>query len=251
MVLNSNCPQCIVHYKMRIRGCYAIKKLFVGAREMEDRFFSGYKQFKSWIVFLKDQTASWCPVFPPVMGAEFDLWALLHQSKDFSEGRERQHWDQWLQPGPSPSYTSTMNAGMNISFSKEDTGQEIPPWEQIPAVTWHVQNTQYVSEHQRLSVSFYLREEEDCIPCKPHLLQSILASSVISRDTLEVKSVLWGHTVLHGRDTCPDTRDFHQGKGHWDNYELTAVVLHPNNQGFHPGPHGVERRAKIHLGHTD
>lgn len=61
---------------------------------------------------------------------------------------------------------------------------------------------------------------------------------------------IWGHTVLHGRETCPHTRDFHQGEGHGDNYELTIVVFHPNNLCFHPKPYrtqGVERRAKIHL----
>lgn len=131
---------------MRIRGSYAIIKIFWGMRGMEDRSSSRYKHFNSWIIFLKSLTVSWSPIFPPVMGEVFGLWVLLHQSEGFAEGRERQRWGQWLQPDPCLSYTSTTNAGMNIFFTNNAIGQEIPLWEQIPAVPWHLQNTSYVSE---------------------------------------------------------------------------------------------------------
>lgn len=173
---------------------------------MEDRSSGRYRQSNSWIIFLKNLTASQFPILPPMMREYFALWALLHWSEGFTEGTERQHWGQWLQPDPSHSYTSTMKAAVNISFTNQAAGQAIPPWEQILAVPWHLQNTWYVSESQRLNISFYLRRREDCFPCKPHLLQPRLSSSCINRDTFKVKSILQGHTEMYGKGTCPDTR---------------------------------------------
>lgn len=180
-------------------------KIFWGIRGMEDRFSGRYRHFNSWITFLKNLTASQFPILPPMMGEYFALWALLHRSEGSAEGTERQRWGQWLQPDHSHSYTSTVKAGVNISFTNKAAGQAIPPWNQIPAVPWHVQNTWYVSESQKLNISFYLRRKEDCFPCKPHHLQPPLSSSYIDRDTFNVKSILQGHTEMYGKEMCPDT----------------------------------------------
>lgn len=61
----------------------------------------------------------------------------LNQSEGFAEGRERWSWGQWLQPEPSPSYTSTPNDGVNVSLANKAAGEETEPWEQTPAVTAH------------------------------------------------------------------------------------------------------------------
>lgn len=84
-VPTSSCCQRTAHYKIRIRGSYAITKIFWGMRWMEYRSSSRYKYFNSWIIFLKSQTASRSSIFPPVMGEEFALWVLLPQSEGFTE----------------------------------------------------------------------------------------------------------------------------------------------------------------------
>lgn len=150
-VLTSSCYQHTAHYQTRIRGSYAIIKIFWGMRGMGDRSSSRYKHFNQWIIFLESLTASWSPIILLVMGEEFALWALLHQLEGFIPARERQRWGQWLQPDPSSSYTSTMSAEVCISFTNEATGQEIPPWVWIPPVPG-----------------------ENCYSCKPDFLQPLL-----------------------------------------------------------------------------
>lgn len=48
----------------------------------------------------------------------------LNQAEGFTEEMERWPWGQWLQPEPSPSYTSTLNDGLNISLAKRLQGRK-------------------------------------------------------------------------------------------------------------------------------